>query len=495
MYFNKWVKMNADERGRFKYRRQRAIANFTDFVSKIQDSKKKSIITPSTTVLHPTGYSYLDYGTGSWLNTYDDDGMALNAYKNYGVPGGAVVTVFAKTQGGKSTIAFQACIDALQPWIVPSTMRRYIEEHIPPKERVQWSDGDVFVHVLDAEHTADANYFAKIGRMSPVDLKRYVAISDVSTDKDVMQCLQAHARYKVETMVPEYAKITDVYGHPFKEYPLTAMIIDSTSQLIVEEVDDITNSKKGGLVDVYESASRGSAGAQRARVINQLYTQMTNYASKYNILIVNIVHINKAPSMMGMPTRSSRMLNMGEAISGGERQLYLSMAALRIDVIKNVGGQSSSAVNLGDGITGFIAKMDWRKSKCNSKRNVCQMVYTNEGGYDQILSGLWQAKENNALSKKGNLYYLDRYPDYRFPLKYHQVHEIFSDHPEMFTAYADQISANAEPLLDNLDSAMRWDRKLMDEARDNVRRDFEDGLLTSSDAMDLDDMFSSMINS
>src|SRR5699024_1537933 len=155
--------------------------------------------------------------------------------------------------------------------------------------------------------------------------------------------------------------------------------------------------------------TKGPAGAQRAKTISALYSQLVNYAKKYNIIIFSINHINKMPAIMGVPVKQYRGLRAGETIGGGERGIYLASNILRLDVIKSVGGASSSSVSLGDKITGHIAKASWIKSKSNSFSNTCELVYTNVAGYDQLLSTLWMGKETGDLRKSGNYYILDAY--------------------------------------------------------------------------------------
>ena len=269
------------------------------------------------------------------------------------------------------------------------------------------------------------------------------------------------------------------------QYAPTGLIIDSMSQLLLEEVDDpAIVKKKGGLQDLYESATKGPAGAQRAKIISALYSQLVNYAKRYNIIIFSINHINKMPAIMGIPVKQYRGLRAGETIGGGERAIYLASNILRLDVIKNIGGQSSTSVQLGEGITGHVAIASWIKSKSNSRSNNCQLVYTNQNGYDQLMSSIWFSKENGDLAKSGNFYYVNGYPEYKFTLK--TATDTFAEHPELFGAYYDQLRDCCSKMLDNPDNAMKNNQKLMESIRDDIQNDDD---YSHNDMMDIDDIF------
>lgn len=463
-----------------------------EFMSFLEDNAdKKNPLTITTTMpQYPTGFMYLDYGVGNYLNVYNDDEEPLYTYHNIGITAGSVNVLISKSQGGKTSLAIAMGAAILEPYITRSLIQKYVDENRPPKEKPVESDGAPFIHILDTEKTLPMDYVKKLTRYPNKLLRRHVIVDQISTDKDLIRAIESHIKYKVEHLSKEIMPMLDIFGKPIREYPPTVMIIDSMSQLLLEEVDDISKAgKKGGLSDQYETVTQNTAGARRAKIISALYSQLVNYAKRYNIIIFSINHINKMPAIMGIPVKQYRGLRAGETIGGGERAIYLAANILRLDVIKNVGGASSSSVQLGDGITGHVAIASWIKSKSNSKSNTCQLVYTNQGGYDQLLSSLWFGKENGDLLKAGNFFYIKGYPEYKFSLKNYS--EVFAEHPELFSAYYDQLRDQCEKMLDNPDAAKAKDKKLMDDIRDEIH----DGTFSKSDAMDMDDIFSQMVNS
>lgn len=466
--------------------------DFKQFLDEAGGNKKDNPFMYSTTMpQHPTGFMYLDYGCGSNVTVYNDDEIPLYTYPNVGITSGSVNTIISKSQGGKTSLAIAMAAAIIEPYFSPLYQQRYIDENTPPKMKDIIQRAKPFIQIVDTEKTLPMDYVKKLTHYTNRQVQERVMINQITTDREFMSLMEKHIKYKVEYMNPAICPMLDIFGKPILEYPPTVMIIDSMTQLLIESVDDPTkiDAKKGGLQDIYNDATKGPAGAQRAKVISALYSQMVNYAKKYNIIIFSINHINKMPAIMGIPVKQAIMLKAGETIAGGERALYLSSSILRLDVIKAVNSVSSSAVNFGEDIKGHIAIASWIKCKSNSRKNSCQLVFTNTNGYDQLLSNLWYAKEIGELAKKGNYYYIDKHPDKLFTFKNYS--DVFASNPELFSAFYDQLRGNCEKLLDNPDAAQKKNEELVKELRDDIH---SDDSLSRNDKMDMDDIFSSLMN-
>lgn len=466
--------------------------DFKQFLDEAGGNKKDNPFMYSTTMpQHPTGFMYLDYGCGSNVTVYNDDEIPLYTYPNVGITSGSVNTIISKSQGGKTSLAIAMAAAIIEPYFSPLYQQRYIDENTPPKMKDIIQRAKPFIQIVDTEKTLPMDYVKKLTHYTNRQVQERVMINQITTDSEFMNLMEKHIKYKVEYMNPAVCPMLDIFGKPILEYPPTVMIIDSMTQLLIESVDDPTkiDAKKGGLQDIYDSATKGPAGAQRAKVISALYSQMVNYAKKYNIIIFSINHINKMPAIMGIPVKGAVFLKASETIAGGERALYLSSSILRLDVIKAVNSVSSSAVNLGEDVKGHIAIASWIKCKSNSRKNSCQLVFTNTNGYDQLLSNLWYAKEIGELAKKGNYYYIDKHPDKLFTFKNYS--DVFASNPELFSAFYDQLRGNCEKLLDNPDIAQKKNEELTKELRDDIHND---NSLSRNDKMDMDDIFSSLMN-
>lgn len=463
---------------------------FMDFLLATED-KKHPVSNTISMYQFPTGFMYLDYGVGSYLTVLDDDEVPQYVYHNVGITSGSVNVLISKSQGGKTSLAIAMGVAIIEPFINNMYYRKFYAEMATKKEMKGFEmEGYPFIQILDTEKTLPLDYVKKLSHYTNKLLKNHAIISQITTDKDLIKAMEKHIRYKVNFMKRIPMPMRNLFGSSIMEYPPTVVIIDSASQLLLEDLDDPSKvDKNGGLEGLYDSATKGPAGAQRAKTISALYSQLVNYAKKYNIIIFSINHINKMPAIMGVPVKQYRGLRAGETIGGGERAIYLASNILRLDVIKSVGGASSSSVSLGDKITGHIAKASWIKSKSNSFSNTCELVYTNVAGYDQLLSTLWMGKETGDLRKSGNYYILDAYPEYKFTLK--NCKEVFGDHPEMITGYYDQFRNACEKMLDNPENAEKQNQKLMDKIKDDISKEYESGEISKSDAFDLSDLFNS----
>lgn len=466
--------------------------DFKQFLDEAGGNKKDNPFMYSTTMpQHPTGFMYLDYGCGSYVTVYNDDEIPLYTYPNVGITSGSVNTIISKSQGGKTSLAIAMAAAIIEPFFSPLYQQKYIDTNTPPKMKEIIQQAKPFIQIVDTEKTLPMDYVKKLTHYTNKHVQERVMINQITTDSEFMNLMEKHIKYKIQYMNPAICPMLDIFGKPILEYPPTVMIIDSMTQLLIESVDDPTkiDAKKGGLQDIYDSATKGPAGAQRAKVISALYSQMVNYAKKYNIIIFSINHINKMPAIMGIPVKGAVFLKASETIAGGERALYLSSSILRLDVIKAVNPVSSSAVNLGEDVKGHIAIASWIKCKSNSRKNSCQLVFTNTNGYDPLLSNLWYAKEIGELAKKGNYYYIDKHPDKLFTFKNYS--EVFASNPELFSAFYDQLRGNCEKLLDNPDIAQKKNEELTKELRDDIHNDDS---LSRNDKMDMDDIFSSLMN-
>lgn len=465
--------------------------DFMDFLTETNDKKNPMDVT-TIQPQHPTGFMYLDYGCGSYLNVYNDDEVPIYTYHNIGITSGSVNVLLSKSQGGKTSLAIAMGIAIIEPYINARYYSRpvsAIAKDAKLKDVVQ--KAMPFIQIADTEKTLPIDFVKKLTHLTNHQLKSRVMINPITTDKDLVRLIEAHIKYKTTYMNPTVSPMLDIFGKPITEYPPTVLIIDSMSQLLLESVDDPDKigDKKSGLAAQYESATKGPAGALRAKIVSALYSQLVNYAKRYNIIIFSINHINKMPAIMGIPVKQYRGLRAGETIGGGERAIYLAASMLRLDVIKSINTVSTSAVNLGEGITGHVAIASWIKSKSNSKSNNCQLVYTNQNGYDPLMSSIWFGKETGDLAKKGNNFYVDKYPQYGFNLK--TAPTVFGEHPELFLGYYNQLREQCSHMLDNPDVALAKEKKLMDDLRDDIHADES---LSHDDINDLDDIFSQMVN-
>lgn len=469
-----------------------------DFGKFLSDSFKQNEIPVVSTskIQYPTGFEYLDYNAGSYLTVYDEDEDPIYTYHNVGIQRGSVNVIIAKSQGGKTTLALALASAIITPYMKDfEFIRNMSMKHARGNTKVKEVpfDGQPIIQILDTEKTLPVDYVKKVSQFTNKQTKSCIMINPITTDKDVIKCLEQHVRYKTTHMQKVQMPMLDMYGNPIMEYPPTVMILDSSSQLLLEDCDDPAMIKKGKnaatISSIYDSNVQNTSGARRAKVITALYSQLVNYADRFNIIIFSINHINKMLPINGIPVKQYRGLRAGETIGGGEKAIYLANTILRLDVIKNVSSTGSTSINLGEDVSGFISVASWIKSKTNSKSNTCQLVYTDRAGYDPLLSNLYQMKTDGDLKESGRFLYVPGRDDVKFTLK--NFREVYGEHPDLLVDTYRCLRDICAKRLDNPDRAAQHDKKLMDDVRKDIHDEFGKG----EDVNDMDDMFAELINS
>lgn len=456
-----------------------SISSFSDFVINTASKKDIPLDTVTTQMQRPTGFMYLDYAAGSYVTVYDDDENPQYIYHNIGIVDGSLNTVISKSQGGKTTLCIRMAASIIEPWVNTVVMKKFLDPKLNPKFKDTITP---VIQILDTEGTLGYDYVKKLVQYRNSWLQKHIMINPIQTDRELMTALDKHCKFKEQTMSKIYMPMNDLFGKPIWNYPPTVIIIDSMTNL---NLDDVVDTSMGA----WESQSQNTAGARRAKIISQITSKLNAIAKKYNVIIFSINHINIDPQMTAMPQpKQYRGLRQGEKLNGGERAIYLASSILRLDVIKSIGTEKSSMVNFGEGITGFISRATWIKCKSNSRGNAAQLVYTNEYGYDPLLSTLWQAKEMEHLPKTGNFFYLPELRDIRFTMK--NARETFAEHPEMILSLYDNAMNWCEPFLDNADRAAMVDKKETKKyLEQGLREDIEDGTISIRDANELGAMY------
>lgn len=455
------------------------LIGFNEFVKETIGKKDPVLDNVTTQIQYPTGFMWLDYAAGNSITVYNDDEVPQFYFHNVGITMGSLNTIIAKSQGGKTSLSIKMGAAILEPWIL-SYLKNKIDRSLNPKIKELPKP---MLQIIDTEGTSSLDYVKKLTHYRNRELKNYVRIDCAKTDKELQYVMSKHCEYKEKCMEKMYLPQVDIYGDHVYTYPPTVMIIDSMTDV---QVDEVTGSN----MEIFDKQVQNTAGMQRAKRITQLTTNLNYIAKKYNIIIFNINHINMDPQVSMMPQpKQYRGLKQGEKLNGGERAIYLATNILRLDVIKAIGSEKASMLNLGDDITGFVTMADWIKCKSNSRRNKPHLIYTNEHGYDTLLSNLYYAKEREVLPKKGNFFYLPGFEEHKFTLK--TARSVFQEHPELITALYESMKEWAEPMLDNADYAAKQARKQEKEDLDSmIKFEVSAGTMSHSEASELEEAYS-----
>lgn len=459
-----------------------ALTSFRDFVISTASKKDVAVELSSNCMQYPTGFLYNDYAIGNYIVVYDDEEIPQNIFHNIGIAGGSYNTVISKSQGGKTTLLIKIAAAIIEPFINPLLKTQFMNKVLNPKLN---HDIIPLIQILESEGTLDDSYVKKLTQYPNKILKNVVSLAHIDTDVQLMAMVNKHCRYKEQNMEKINMPMTDLYGNPIYTYPPTVIIIDSATDLTLSEAAEATD-------ESYSTQIGNTFGMRRAKVMSAIVSKLNMIARTYNITIFSVNHINIAPQVSIVPqAKQYRGFKQGETLNGGERAIYLSSGILRLDVIKEIGTEKSSMVNMGDGVTGFISNAKWIKCKTNSKRNAAQLVYTNEFGYDPLLSNIWQAKEMGHLPKSGNFFYLPGLPQYKFTMK--NVRSMFQDHPEMILELYDNLTRWCEPFLDNVDDAIKNDKKETKKyLEDSLKEDVQLGIATEQDVAELTSIYNDL---
>ena len=157
------------------------LMDFSDFLSATND-KKNPIDVTTVMPQHPTGFMYLDYGCGSYMNVYDENEQPLYTYHNIGFTSGSVNSLLSKSQGGKTTLAIEMANAIIEPYINPRYYQRFIKENSTPKDKEAVIRGMPFIQIADTEKTLPLDYVKKLIHCSNKQLKARVVINPITTD-------------------------------------------------------------------------------------------------------------------------------------------------------------------------------------------------------------------------------------------------------------------------------------------------------------------------
>lgn len=422
----------------------------TGFKAFIEENSKKNkkkgdeVDDITSQLLYPTGFIFSDFACGHKVTVYDDNDLPLYQYANVGIAGGTLNTVISKSQGGKTSFCIKAGASILEPYINGPLKRFYVNDDLNPKLGF---DVIPVLQIADAEHSISMDYIKKLTNWKSSQLKKYCSLKQVNTDEELIQLVLDHCNYKKERMGRITMPVKDLFGEYIKCYPPTVIVIDSLTEIGIDTMSELS-------MESFKASVQNPSGMQRAKRITAITHFLNMYASKYNIIIFSINHINIDSRMSAMPLpKQYRGLRQGETLNGGERAIYLASNIIRFDVVKSVGDDKASKLNLGEGVKGFVSVMSYIKCKTNSNESSVFTVYTNETTHDPLLSTLYNAKERGLLPKSGNFFYLNQFPQYKFTLK--TARKVFSEHPEMIPVLYDSAKRWCDPLLDTYENAKK----------------------------------------
>jgi hypothetical protein len=355
-------------------------------MAKKADGKKEDgVIVNRTSIPYiPTTFMYLDYMNGKVQEIEDKNGNVKERSHQIGMPTQGILTMTGKSATGKTTLGVQLAGLILNLTLYKALSDIYFLDDITSLPRFD---------IIDSEFKFDMSYGKRALKYDNATMQSVVVHTCCNKDVEVMAVIQAHVDYKVANMKKVRYAAKDIYGDHIHAYPPTVILIDSINQIVASSMES------------FDDRVENISGMRNAKSVQNLFSEMSSIAEKYNILFIVVSHIlNDAKiSMMPQP-KAFRGLKQGEKFVAGEKGTLLTSMAIRVEQFKDIGSERDSQVNFGDGVEGFITRLTVIKSSSNVMGRQCYMVNIADVGYSPILSTFYNACEQGHLEKAGNFY-------------------------------------------------------------------------------------------
>lgn len=332
---------------------------------------------------YPTGISILDYALGYDILIRDDSGEVIGKRRCLGLQAGSVNIVTGKTQSFKTTLTMQII------------------------SNIAYANGGNIVH-YDAENRLVLER-AKIISKLPEDwfsaeFPRYAlkkgAVGYNTLQSDITEIYENKMRHK--DLITKDTGVVDSRNNPIKLMPPTIVFVDSLQNLINDESSYNIDSKN---FDDSRELRNNMYGAQSAKTLRGLITDVIPMLSEANIILMMIAHKTSNVSMTPFSGVSKQFQygSNNERISGGSSVEYNTSAV--INLTGKVDNDSRYHLET-DGFDGNTVLLEPTKSSTNESGNAKTglgfelVIDKRKEGIDNIRSLILFLKNRGRL--KGN---------------------------------------------------------------------------------------------
>jgi RecA/RadA recombinase len=316
--------------------------------------------------LVPTGNDYLDFSNGFT----NDEGEI-----EFGIPLGRLIHLIGKSGSGKSTLAYD---------IAGSILRNF--------ERADCV-------VYDVERAAKNTRVRKLMRISKARFDEDVLIQNMDTNSENLQAL-----------------LFSIYKEKCKDNPKDYLMEDDDGNTIVAPTVIILDSLAGLMsIDIQEdeSVKLGMTAATQAKTNNAFFKQGVNIFAKANITFIIVNHIGKNISINPMQPVQAQLntLKADENVPGGKDALYLADFGIKLEFKKKLEPDSEY------GIKGYISTAMFFKSRTNTAGKMIELVFSQNDGFDNILTNYHLLKSQKKILGAGRSFYVEGIEDVKFSQK------------------------------------------------------------------------------
>ncbi len=346
------------------------------FKQEIAKDKDKTLGSEARTLYaFPTGLDVFDYKNGKIINVQDDE-----PYYSIGIDEGTYVMIVGPSGTGKTTLAIQ---------MAAKIVESYEESQI--------------IHDDIEAATNSARIEALTGWDRATIKEKYIhkdtGITSESFYKRIKMLADIKLKNREELLIDTGVK--DSNGEYIKILPPTVFILDSIALLAPKDVGD------------EEELSGQMSATSIARVNTSIFKRILPKLRAANIILFAINHLTTKIEINPMVHTKADVnyLKQNEAIPGGKAITYLANNILKLEA------GAKLVKNEGYGVEGFMVKGTLIKSRSNKAGQTFDLVYSQDRGYNNILSNFNMLKEVDKVKGAGKGYYLEECPDIKFTQK------------------------------------------------------------------------------
>lgn len=327
------------------------------FREQVKKTKDISMIDEQKhSVAYSTGFLPIDFLNGYILEIND------RMYYQPGIIDGSINAVISRSGEGKSTICIQWAANIIRDFKTSCVFMDNAEGGMLLSRAVQLSK-------FSQEEFQKRFILRDAGITTESIYDRVKMIHDIKVDNP--------SEYQYDT------GIVDEYGKPIMKFEPTVYILDSLKSILPKKLaeDEGTNMN----------------GATTARINSDVFLRLVPMCREANIIMLVINHITTKGVGSFLPQKADlAYLKQDESLPGGKTtSTYLQNNIFRLS------GRTKLKADKEFGIDGSIVDVSIVKSRTNKAGKDCQLVFSQEDGYDPDLSLFLMLKQNGVLEGAG----------------------------------------------------------------------------------------------
>jgi hypothetical protein len=388
-----------------------------------------------------TGIDVLDYKNGRY--TYDEYGAERLVL---GVDGGKIIMIVGEAGTAKTTLALQIAKTMITPYL----------------------DYGAFIQHQDFERaTTDERAMNILGIKSKTELNKcYVhPIKGINTETTFQTVKEIVAIKNCEEELKEMdKKERKKFKNPFTVSNVWSSNPDETMLLPTPLIIDSLSMMQPKNFDEEDELAGNMSAAVAAKRNASFFRGLIGDFIDGNIVPIIVNHINKEinTNMFAKPTQSLNFLAPGEIMPGGKMAVYLANTLWKLEAGPKLTEDKEF------GIKGFIVRAILVKSRSNAAGNVCELVYDQVNGFDNILTNFLLLKQNKLILGSGIGFYLKGYDSVKFSQK--NFKEKYLEHDGLKRHFDELVY---ETLIKNVPKPSEKEKLDIDKVIENENEEFE----------------------